>query len=255
MIATVFCQVSWSDEGSVGRLPVELHQVVYGRPRSMERLLAKGRTELDGSISLVFPAVFQGLVRVRVLGIDGNPLGGEVLVAPLTGVHRTSVVLARPGRRHSEVERLLRAIRPWTNGQLRRLLTWDAQRLAHISAQTGRPVAHLQILQQAAVLSEVVGVPVELLYGLGRVGLPLTGAGLGRQRPRLRRQALARATAQRWVPALSEARRSRHLDRLTAQLRPGARLRARLRQQWSRWRRQERLAVADWSTATVMTLV
>ncbi|MFT5685260.1 MAG: hypothetical protein ACI8RZ_006209 [Myxococcota bacterium] len=255
MIATVFCQVSWSDDAPVGRLPVEVHQVVYDRPRSVEQRLAQGRTDLDGSLSLVFPAVFQGLVRVRVLGIDGNPIGGEVLVAPLTGVHRVAVVLARPGSRYSEVERLFRAIRPWTDGQLRRLLTWEPSRLEHIAAQTGRPLAHLVLLQQAAVLSEQVGVPVELLYGLGRADLPLTIRDLARHRRTTRRRALARAISMRWIPTLPETHRKRYLDHLTAMLGPGARLRAFAHGQWSQWRRQELMTAVDWTTATVMTLL
>jgi hypothetical protein len=253
MIATVFCQVSWSDDAPVGSLPVEVHQVVYGRPHAMERRLARGRTDLGGAITLVFPAVFQGLVRVRVLGIDGNPIGGEVLAAPLTGVHPVAVVLTRPGGARSEVERLLRAIRPWTDGQLRRLLTWDTARLQHISQRTGRPLSLLSLLQQSAILSEQVGVPVELLYGLGRAGLPLSRRSLAVSSRTARRRALARAVAQRWIPALSETWRKHYLDHLTAMLSPRARLRAVVFQRWRRWRRRELLTAVEFTT-TAMTL-
>ena len=134
---------------------------------------------------------------MRVFGIDGNPIGGEILPTPLSGVHRLSVVMARPGSVRSEVERLMRVIRPWTDGQLRRLLSWEDHRLEHITQQTGRPLAHLRLLQQAAVLSEQVGVPVELLYGLGRAGLSLTVKGMAQHSRLTRRRALARATTQR----------------------------------------------------------
>ena len=254
MLATIYCQVVWDDTTPAARRTVEAHQVLYGYPRAVERRLARGETDLTGAITLVFPAVVQGLVRVRAFGIDGVPLGGEVLTTPLSGVHRLSVSMPRPGCTRSEVERLMRAIHPWTSGQLRRLLGWEAQRLEHITQQTGKSLEQLQLLQRSAVLSEQVGVPVELLYGLGRAGLPLTLSGLARSSRVSRRRALDKAVASRWIPAPSQSTRVRHLERLSVMLRSSIWLRLLVHQQWSRWTQRELMTAVEFTTTTAMTL-
>ena len=224
MLATIHCQVCWSDTTPAARRTVEAHQVLYGQPGAVERRLARGRTDLEGAATLTFPAVVQGLVRVRVFDVDGIPLGGEVLATPLAGVHCLSVLMPRPEGVRTEIERLLRAIHPWTSGQLRHLLVWEAQRLEHINQQTGKSIGQLKILQQSALLSEQVGVPIELLYGLGRAGLPLTLHGLARISRKARRKHLARSISANWIPEMSQPDRKRHLDRLAVMLRRGVRL-------------------------------
>ena len=254
MLATIHCQVCWSDTTPAARLTVEAHQVIYGQPGAVGRRLARGETDAKGSITLSFPTVRQGLVRVRVFDIDGIPVGGEVLATPLAGEHRLSVLMPRPGGIRTEVERLLRAIHPWTSGQLRHLLVWETHRLEHIHQQTGRSMGHLKILQQSAVLSEQVGVPIELLYGLGRAGLPLTLNGLAQSSQKSRRKHLAKAISAHWIPEMSKPERKRHLARLAVMLRRGVRLRVWMYQQWSRLTRRELMTAVEFTTTAVMTL-
>ena len=178
MFATIHCQVIWNDTTPAARHAVEAHQVLYSDSGPIERRLARGLTDPTGAITNLFPAVAQGLVRVRAFGIDGIPRGGEVLMAPLAGVHQLSVIMSRPSSARSEVERLMLAIHPRTSGQLRHLPAWDSLRLEHISEQTGKSIERLQRLQRSPVFSEQLGLPIEVLYGLGRVGLTLSLRGL-----------------------------------------------------------------------------
>jgi hypothetical protein len=145
------------------------------------------------------------------------------------------------------------SIHPWTSGQLRHLLAWDSLRLEHISQQTGKSIERLQRLQRSAVISEQLGVPIEVLYGLDRAGLTLSLRGLAQSSQDSRNQALVTAVSSRWIPALSKNDRSRHLERLAMMLGPGVRLRVMLHQQWSRWTRRELMTAVEYTT-TAMTL-
>ena len=157
-------------------------EVIHAVPGD-ERSLGFAVTDDRGIYEYAFTAAALGKteregpgLRMRVFGPTGIMLGESGITRPASERSTIDVSVALSEARLTEYEQLLADIGSGRRGA--RLADLDSKDIAALAQQLGRERQSIELLVESARLARELRLPIEVLYALGREGIPLAASGL-----------------------------------------------------------------------------